>query len=53
MKDDFVFPENPKSWGHIFKKAKINNLIIDIGTAKVKNKKAHCANSALWVKVKV
>jgi hypothetical protein len=50
--EDFDLPTNPRAWGHIFKRARIEGLIITNQTAKVKNKKAHCANSALWVKVK-
>lgn len=40
-----------RAWGAIILKAKRQGLIINNGTAPVKNKTAHCANAAVWVKL--
>lgn len=48
---DFPLPPNNRAWGGIIVRAKVAGLIASAGTRKVKNKKAHCANAAVWIKV--
>lgn len=49
---DKGFPEPPhnRAWGAIIAKASKENIIKQVGFAKVKNAKANCANVALWKK---
>lgn len=51
LRDDYIFPDNLKAFGWIPPKAAREKLIKQVGTRKVKNAKAHCANAALWKKV--
>lgn len=49
---DFELPPNDRSWGAIIVRAKKEGLIEQRGTRKVKNKKANCANAAVWIQIK-
>ena len=51
MKDDHVPPPSNRAYGHIAVRAAKEGLIKQIGTRKVSNPRAHCANSALWIKL--
>lgn len=51
MKDNYQFPPSNRAYGFISVKAVKNGLIKQIGTKKVSNNKAHCANAALWVNI--
>lgn len=42
-------PPDNRAWGHVIVRGKKNDLIESWGTKKVKNKKAHCANAAIWM----
>jgi hypothetical protein len=48
---DFPQPPNAKAWGGIIVKAKNKGLIRFVTTRQVKNKKAHCANAAVWIRM--
>lgn len=49
---DFAVPPNKRAWGGVIAKASRKGLIKQIGTKRVKNKDAHCANAAVWVQSK-
>lgn len=49
---DFEMPPHNRAWGGIMLKAAKAGIIERCGIQKVKNKKAHCANAALWRQVK-
>lgn len=44
-------PRSDRAFGFISKKAIKENLVVFGGTQKVSNKKAHCANASVWVKL--
>lgn len=44
-------PPSERAWGAVTMKAVRNRVIISMGFAKVSNKKAHCANAAVWRKL--
>lgn len=44
-------PPSNRAFGFVSVRAAKQNLIIQVGTQKVKNKKAHRANSACWQKL--
>lgn len=44
-------PPNNRAWGGIFQSASRSKLIKQVGYARVKNPRAHCANAALWERV--
>jgi hypothetical protein len=48
---DFPLPPNARAWGGVILKAVCRGLIERCGIQKVKNKKAHCANAAVWRQV--
>lgn len=45
-----IVPEPPslRSWGSIIRRAACSGHIKSLGTRKVKNPRAHCANSSFW-----
>ena len=43
-------PPNLRAWGGIMRRAQRAGLIRAIGTRKVVNPTAHCANATLWIK---
>lgn len=47
---DFPLPPHARAWGGVIARAARSNLIKQIGIRKVRNPKAHCANSAVWIK---
>lgn len=49
---DFELPPSNRAWGAIVLKAVRNGLIERCGIQQVKNKKAHCANAALWRQIR-
>lgn len=49
---DFPLPPNARAWGGVIARAAKAKLIERVGIQKVKNKKAHCANAAVWRQVK-
>jgi hypothetical protein len=51
VKDDLQAPDNLRAYGFIPLKAAREGLIERIGTSKVKNANANCANAALWKKI--
>src|SRR3990167_10463853 len=48
--DGLSEPPSLRAWGGIMRKAKGAGVIRAIGTRKVSNTKAHCANATLWIK---
>lgn len=48
---DYEWPGSLRAFGFVSVRGAIDKLIKQIGTRKVKNKNAHCANSALWVRI--
>lgn len=44
-------PPSKRAFGGIAVKAKNRGLIKSIGTQRVKNKQAHCANASAWMKI--
>ena len=46
---DFPLPPSARAWGGIIIRAAKEGLIVRMGIQKVKNKKAHCANAAVWM----
>lgn len=49
---DFPLPPHARAWGGVIMRAMNAGLIIQEGTGKVKNVKAHRANAAIWREVK-
>jgi len=47
---DDIIPDPPskRAWGGIIRKLSTNGIIHSLGTSKVKNVDAHCANANLW-----
>lgn len=48
---DFPLPPHARAWGGTIVRAAKAGIIRQVGIKKVRNPKAHCANSAVWVKV--
>lgn len=49
--DDFPLPPSERAWGGTLRKAAFAGLIKKVGIKSTRNPKAHCANSAVWIKV--
>jgi hypothetical protein len=49
---NFELPPSNRAWGGVILKASRSGLIQSCGIHKVKNKRAHCANAAVWRQVK-
>jgi hypothetical protein len=49
---DFPLPPSARAWGGVIARAAHNKIIEKCGITKVKNKKAHCANAAVWRQIK-
>lgn len=41
-------PPSKRAWGGIIRKLSFNGIIRSLGTSRVKNVYAHCANANLW-----
>ena len=50
MHDGLPEPPNLRAWGGIMRRVQRAGVIRAIGTRKVSNTKAHCANATLWIK---
>lgn len=49
---DFDLPPSNRAWGSVVLKAVRSGLIERCGIQAVRNKKAHCANAALWRQIR-